>query len=631
MDESGPTPSAPIVITMGDPAGIGPEIVAKLAGDETRLVAPFVVIGDVGIMRRAAKIVGADIEVLEVTDALAPPSKGKVLCVIQAGPRLPAELAFGQVDARAGATAYRAVEIAIKLAMSGQISGIVTAPINKEAMREAGYHYPGHTEILAEQSGTKDFAMMLANDELRVLLVTIHVSLEQAIQSITKDAELRAIRLAADACRSFGIKNPRVAVAGLNPHAGENGLFGRQDLEIIAPAIAEAKATGIEASGPWPGDTVFMRARKGEFDVVVAQYHDQGLIPIKYLGIDSGVNITVGLPFVRTSVDHGTAFDIAGTGRADHTSLAYALRQAVALMGARRRLADAESLVPKVANGPPNLIFMLTRNDATVPDAQDRLAEVLDAGIRHIGFKDVGLPFEQLSDLTQQIRVGRAAVYFEVVSVDAQSEIASAHAAVALGVDVLMGGTRPEAVLPIIRGAGIQYYPFCGQVVGHPSVLGGTTEEIVTSAKRIASLDGVDGLDLLAYRFHGDVPDLITKVCTAVHKNVVVAGSIDRAERIAAVIDGGAAGFTIGTAALDGVFPAESSGLPAQLRSVALMFADALCATRGRWAGTKRESMTRSLRKIDPSEPACQEHSTKTKTLCGEHQIPVSSRIGQTS
>ena len=175
--------------------------------------------------------------------------------------------------------------------------------------------------------------MMLANDELRVLLVSIHLSLADAVRAVTPEAEMRAIRLAESATRAFGIARPRVAVAGLNPHAGENGMFGREDLDVIAPAVAEARRAGIDASGPWPGDTVFMRARRGEFDVVVAQYHDQGLIPIKYLGLDEGVNITVGLPFVRTSVDHGTAFDLAGTGRADPASLRAAFRQAVAMTG----------------------------------------------------------------------------------------------------------------------------------------------------------------------------------------------------------------------------------------------------------------------------------------------------------
>jgi 4-hydroxythreonine-4-phosphate dehydrogenase len=204
----------------------------------------------------------------------------------------------------------------------------VTAPINKEALRMSGVPYPGHTEILADLSGTTDYAMMMGTDELRIVLVTVHQSLRTAIDAITTARVLDIIRLTHRTLQRGGLPAPRIAVAGLNPHAGENGLFGREDLDIITPAIQTAQSEGIQASGPWPADTVFMRARTGAFDAVVAQYHDQGLIPVKYLGIEHGVNITIGLPFVRTSVDHGTAFDIAGLGTADHTSLLAALTHA---------------------------------------------------------------------------------------------------------------------------------------------------------------------------------------------------------------------------------------------------------------------------------------------------------------
>jgi 4-hydroxythreonine-4-phosphate dehydrogenase len=244
---------------------------------------------------------------------------------------LPDDLPIGQVDARAGRASYDYVVRAIDEAVAGNIGAIVTAPINKEAMKLGGLNYPGHTEILAERTGTDKFAMMLANDELRVILVTIHVSLRDAIDLVTENSVFRTIELAHWAGKAYGIASPRVAVAGLNPHAGENGMFGREDLDIIAPAISRAQEVGINASGPWPGDTIFMRARRGEFDIVVAQYHDQGLIPVKYLGIDNGVNVTIGLPFIRTSVDHGTAFDIAGQGKADHSSLRYAFDQALLL------------------------------------------------------------------------------------------------------------------------------------------------------------------------------------------------------------------------------------------------------------------------------------------------------------
>lgn len=323
---------SPFGITMGDPAGIGPEIVARLFAEG---VAPrCVVIGDAGILRRAVAIVGATLPVVPVTDPEAStgaPGRIEVICASD----LPLDLPFGRVDSRAGAAAYAYVTRAIDDVLAGRLSAIVTGPISKQALRAAGIHYPGHTEILAERSGTTQYAMMLANHELRVLLVSIHVSLADAIRAVTPEAELRAIHLAALATRQFGVERPRIAVAGLNPHAGEEGMFGREDIDIIAPAIALARAQGIDASGPFAGDTVFMRARQGEFDAVVAQYHDQGLIPIKYLGLEHGVNITVGLPFVRTSVDHGTAFDIAGTGRASAGSLRAALAQAAAMAGIR--------------------------------------------------------------------------------------------------------------------------------------------------------------------------------------------------------------------------------------------------------------------------------------------------------
>ena len=321
--------TAPIGITMGDPAGIGPEIVCRfLAEGPPR---PAVVYGDAGALRRAATLVGAGHLRFAAVAGPAEDAGGAVPVV--GGGGLPDDLPTGRVSAVAGAFAHAAILRAIDDALAGRIAAMVTAPINKDAFRAAGIRQPGHTEILAERTGAADVAMMLANDELRVLLVSIHLPLAEAVRAVTPGNERRAIRLADRAARAFGIARPRVAVAGLNPHAGENGMFGREDLDVIAPAVAAARAEGIDASGPWPGDTVFMRARRGAFDVVVAQYHDQGLIPVKYLGLDEGVNITVGLPFVRTSVDHGTAFDIAGTGRADHGSLRAAFAQAVAMAG----------------------------------------------------------------------------------------------------------------------------------------------------------------------------------------------------------------------------------------------------------------------------------------------------------
>ncbi|ULR44833.1 4-hydroxythreonine-4-phosphate dehydrogenase PdxA [Rhizobium sp. K102] len=313
---------------MGDPCGIGPEIIARVFADG--LPEQAVVIGDAKVMERAVRALNLPLQVqpiASVDDAL--PDSG-LIAVLNVS-HLPDDLPIGQVDARAGRASYDYVARAIDEALAGNIGAIVTAPINKEAMKQGGLHYPGHTEILAERTGTDKFAMMLANDELRVILVTIHVSLRDAIDLVTEDSVFRTIELAHRAGKAYGIASPRVAVAGLNPHAGENGMFGREDLDIIAPAISRAQEVGINASGPWPGDTIFMRARRGEFDIVIAQYHDQGLIPVKYLGIDNGVNVTIGLPFIRTSVDHGTAFDIAGQGKADHSSLRYAFDQALLL------------------------------------------------------------------------------------------------------------------------------------------------------------------------------------------------------------------------------------------------------------------------------------------------------------
>ncbi|MER8072243.1 4-hydroxythreonine-4-phosphate dehydrogenase PdxA [Streptomyces sp. NPDC094034] len=316
----------PIAITMGDPCGIGPEITLKACADPRR-TAPVVVVGDVDVLARADRIAGTRLTIRPVTSvdqATFAPGTVDVLT----GNGLPPDLPWGTLDARAGAASFEYVRRGIRLALTDEVRALVTAPINKEALRLSGVAYPGHTEILADLSGTTDYAMMMATDELRVVLVTVHESLRTAIDAITTARELDIIRLTHRTLQRGGLPAPRIAVAALNPHAGENGLFGREDLDIIAPAVRAARSEGIDASGPWPADTVFMRARAGAFDAVVAQYHDQGLIPVKYLGLEHGVNITIGLPFVRTSVDHGTAFDIAGLGTADHTSLLTALRHA---------------------------------------------------------------------------------------------------------------------------------------------------------------------------------------------------------------------------------------------------------------------------------------------------------------
>ena len=325
-----------IAVTMGDPAGVGPEILAKAFAepnfhDENRAIA----LGDANILKRAADLLDKPLAINAVQtpeEARFEPGSVDVLPVTD----LPEDLPFGELDARAGDAAFRYVEAAIALASAGRVAAIATAPLNKEAMHLAGHKYPGHTEILAELTGTKNYAMMLVTDELNVIHVSTHVSLREAIERARPERELAVIRLAHESLRKLGVEQPKVAVAGINPHAGENGLFGNEDAENIAPAIAAAVEEGIDATGPHPPDTVMMRARTGMFDIVVVQYHDQGHIPIKLMGFDTGVNVTVGLPFFRTSVDHGTAFDIAGTGKADPASLGAALALA-------RRLATAEA------------------------------------------------------------------------------------------------------------------------------------------------------------------------------------------------------------------------------------------------------------------------------------------------
>jgi 4-hydroxythreonine-4-phosphate dehydrogenase len=317
---------------MGDPADIGPEIVAKVfasaAGDQQPVHA--VVIGDEAIMEREISHLRLRLRIRVISEPAAARFDSGVLNLLPAS-GLPADLPRGIVSAAAGRAAYSYITKAIELTQASLLDGICTAPINKEALHAAGIPYPGHTEILAAQTRASDTAMMLFAPALRTILVTVHMSLTQAISQLSIQEELRVIRLAQSTLQAMGIPNPRIAVAGLNPHAGEGGLFGDEEIRIIAPAIALARQEGINASGPHSGDTVFMNARRGEFDIVVAQYHDQGLIPVKLLGFDGGVNITAGLPFVRTSPDHGTAFDIAGQGRADPSSLLTALRTAIEL------------------------------------------------------------------------------------------------------------------------------------------------------------------------------------------------------------------------------------------------------------------------------------------------------------
>jgi 4-hydroxythreonine-4-phosphate dehydrogenase len=324
----------PVVVSMGDACGIGPEIIASLWRREAPRDA--VVVGDVTVLRRAVAAAGGGLAVAELQ---APEDASRVppRCLpVWQPPGLPADLAdapLGRVDARAGAAAARCIEAAVNLIQAGRARALVTAPIHKEALHAAGSPFPGHTEMLQALAGGVPVRMMLANEELRTVLVTIHCALRDAIARVTRENVVETLRITGAALRRMGMAAPRIAVAGLNPHAGEGGLFGDEEIHHIAPAIADARAEGWDATGPYAPDTVFMRARRGEFDVVVAMTHDHGLIPVKYLGVEQGVNVTLGLPFVRTSPDHGTAFDIAGRGIADPASLQAALAMARRLAG----------------------------------------------------------------------------------------------------------------------------------------------------------------------------------------------------------------------------------------------------------------------------------------------------------
>ena len=314
-----------VAVTMGDPAGVGPEIIAKTFADpHFREENRALVVGDAKILERAIRLLELELRVNVISEPEEAGLDEGTVEVVQVG-ELPEDLPFGELDARAGAAAFEYLERAIELASNGRVAAIATAPLNKEAMHLGGYKYPGHTEILAELTGTEDYAMMLVTPELKVIHVSTHVALREAIERATTERELAVIHLAHESLRKLGVEHPKIAVAGLNPHAGEHGLFGNEDADRIEPAVQRAKEEGIDASGPHAPDTVMMRARRGEFDIVVVQYHDQGHIPIKLMGFDTGVNVTVGLPFFRTSVDHGTAFDIAGTGEADHRSMRAAL------------------------------------------------------------------------------------------------------------------------------------------------------------------------------------------------------------------------------------------------------------------------------------------------------------------
>lgn len=312
-----------IALTGGDPAGIGPELIWQLVNDpRTAEVARVVVLGDKTALAKAAGVVGVKPAFHLVDD----PDKGRyktgTVDLIPCSWLTEAEHAFCRTDAGCGEAAYQAVCRAVALAVAGKVDAICTAPLAKSSLHAAGRKYPGHTELLARLSGAKeDPVMLLAGPRLKVALATTHLPLNQVPRVLNEGGLLRVIALAADFAARLGVEKARVAVCGLNPHAGEDGLFGTEEQRIIHPALKRAEQAGINAQGPIPGDTVFHRAAEGEFDVVVAMYHDQGLAPLKTLHFRQAVNVTLGLPIIRTSVGHGTAFDLAGQGLADVTSL----------------------------------------------------------------------------------------------------------------------------------------------------------------------------------------------------------------------------------------------------------------------------------------------------------------------
>jgi 4-hydroxythreonine-4-phosphate dehydrogenase len=327
--------SKPIIaITMGDAAGVGPEIIMKsLAHPEVYAQCSPLVIGDAERLREAGRFCASQLQVRSLAAgefANAGYKFGMVDCIDLK--LIPVGLPWGRLSPQAGDAAYQYLVVAAQIALEGKVAAICTAPLNKEALQAAGHKFPGHTELLAHLTGTPEVSMMLSTPKMKVLHVTTHIGLMDAIARIEPGLVERTIERGHAALLKSGIINPRIGVCGINPHAGENGLFGYgEEEQKIVPAIAACRERGWNVDGPLPADTLFYRAQRGDFDLVIAMYHDQGHGPVKVLGLESGVNITIGLPVVRTSVDHGTAFDIAGTGKADERSLLEALRQAVQL------------------------------------------------------------------------------------------------------------------------------------------------------------------------------------------------------------------------------------------------------------------------------------------------------------
>lgn len=321
--------SKPIIaITMGDPAGIGPEVILKALGqDEVRNSARLLIFGDANIIHREVKNLDFKIPIIPIpgiAEAAFPPNAVEIVNLSTLSP----SLEYGKPSAVSGNAAFRYIKDAALSAIKGDVDAVVTAPISKEALKMAGHNYPGHTEILAEFCNTNDYVMMLAGPHLRVVLCTIHVPYTQVPVLLSKDLIFKTIRITHESLSKYFGKKPRIAVASLNPHAGEGGMFGNEEVNFIKPAVQEAYSKGMNVSGPYPADTLFYQASKGDYDVIVCMYHDQGLIPLKLLDFETGVNVTLGLPIVRTSVDHGTAFGIAGKGIANPSSMVEAIKTA---------------------------------------------------------------------------------------------------------------------------------------------------------------------------------------------------------------------------------------------------------------------------------------------------------------
>lgn len=321
-----------IAVTMGDPAGIGPEIIIKALTEGELAGSPAVVVGCLQTLQRIQALgIVPKVElrpILSVSEARFAPG---IINVLDEPLEDPAALTPGKVQAQAGDLAYRCVKRATELAMAGEVMAIATAPLNKEALHLAGHLYPGHTELLATLTHSRDYAMVLYTDKLKVIHVSTHIALRKFLDTLNAERIETVVTMADTFLKRAGFKQPRIAVAGVNPHAGENGLFGDEEINIVSPAIAAAKQRGIDVTGPCPPDTVFLQAYEGQYDMVVAMYHDQGHIPLKLLGFYDGVNITAGLPFIRTSADHGTAFDIAWTGKAKSESMAISIKLATQL------------------------------------------------------------------------------------------------------------------------------------------------------------------------------------------------------------------------------------------------------------------------------------------------------------